>query len=75
MNSHSEDAIAMNGAQENHTAELERQQLIKQAHSLVAAIASRPGATKLLKGIMPTLEMYAGYKANRVRRRRLRGIS
>lgn len=55
---------------ENHTAELERQQLIKQAHSLVAALASRPGATKLLKGVMPTLELYAGYKSNRVRRRR-----
>lgn len=72
----------MNGAQENHAAELERQQLIKQAQALVAAmlakrsafgIASRPGATKLLKGVMPTLEMYAGYKANRVRRRRHQG--
>ena len=63
----------MNESQQTHAAELERQQLIKQAHSLVAAIASRPGATKLLKGIMPTLEMYAGYKSNRVRQRRLPG--
>lgn len=69
MKPRSEDALAMNGAQENHAAELERQQLIKQAHSLVAAIASRPGATKLLRGIMPTLELYAGYKSNCVRRR------
>lgn len=58
----------MNGTQEDHTAELDRQQLIKQAHALVAAIASRPGATKLLKGIMPTLQLYAGYKSNRARR-------
>lgn len=46
----------------------ERQQLIKQAHSLIAAIASRPGSTKLLRGIMPTLQLYAGYKTNRKRR-------
>lgn len=52
-----------------HNAELERQQLVKQAHCLVAAIASRPGAIKLLRGVIPTLEIYASYKANRVRRR------
>ncbi len=51
---------------ENHAAaELERQQLIKKCHSLVAAIANRPGSTKLLRGILPTLEIFAGYKANR----------
>lgn len=50
-------------------AELERQQLIKQAHCLVAAIASRPGAIKLLRGVIPMLEIYAGYKANRARQR------
>ena len=43
---------------ENHTAaELERQQLIRHCHSLVAAIANRPGSIKLLKGIVPTLEI------------------
>jgi len=52
-----------------HAAELERQQLIKQAHCLVAVIASRPGSIKLLQGVIPMLEIYAGYKANRVRRR------
>lgn len=52
-----------------YTAELERQQLIKQCHCLVAAIASRPGSVKLLRGIIPMLEIYAGYKTNRVRRR------
>lgn len=52
-----------------HAAELERQQLIKQCHCLVAVIASRPGAIKLLRGILPMLEIYAGYKANRVLRR------
>jgi len=59
-------AIAMNENQQTHAAELERQQLIKQCHSLIAAIASRPGATKLY-GIMPTLEQYAAYKQNRRR--------
>lgn len=62
----SNDAIAMS---ENYAAELERQQLVKQCHSLIAAIASRPGATKLLKGIVPVLEQYAQYKSNRVRRK------
>jgi hypothetical protein len=50
---------------EPHTAELEREQLIRHCHSLVAAIANRPGSTKLLKGIVPMLEIYANYKANR----------
>lgn len=48
-----------------HAAELERQQLIKQCHSLVAAIASKPSSIKLLRGILPMLEIYASYKANR----------
>lgn len=52
-----------------HAAELERQQLIKQAHCLVAAIASRPGSIKLLRGVIPMLEIYAGYKASRARQR------
>lgn len=50
---------------QNHAAELEREQLIRHCHSLVAAIANRPGSTKLLKGIVPMLEIYANYKANR----------
>ncbi len=54
---------------QTHAAELERQQLTKRAHCLVAQIATRPGATKLLKGIVPVLEQYAQYKAKRVRRK------
>jgi hypothetical protein len=59
----------MSESQPTHAAELERQQLVKQAHCLVAAIASRPGAIKLLRGVIPMLEIYAGYKANRMWRR------
>lgn len=62
-------AIAMTQTNLAHNAELERQQLVKQAHCLVAAIASRPGSIKLLQGVIPMLKIYAGYKANRVRRR------
>lgn len=51
------------------THELERQQLIKHAHCLIAVIASRPGAIKLLRGVIPMLEIYAGYKSNQARRR------
>lgn len=58
----------MNEPNHCHAAELEREQLVKQAHCLVAAIASRPGAIKLLRGVIPTLELYANYKRNRVRR-------
>jgi hypothetical protein len=50
---------------QNHAAELERQELIKKCHCLVAAIARRPGSTKLLLGIVPTLELFANYKSNR----------
>jgi len=53
----------MNENQQTHAAELERQQLIKQCHSLIAAIASRPGRN--FYGA-PTLE-YAAYKQNRRR--------
>ena len=52
-----------------YNAELEHQQLVKQAHCLVAAIANRPASVKLLRKVIPMLEIYAGYKANRVRRR------
>lgn len=65
MTSHQDEAIAVS---ENYAAELERQQLIKHCHALVAVIASRPGSTKLLRGIVPTLEQFAAYKVNRVQR-------
>lgn len=54
-------------------AELARQQLIKHCHALIAAIANRPGGTKLLQRIVPTLEMYASYKRGRRQRHRERG--
>ncbi len=47
--------------------ELERQGLIKKAHSLVAVISHRPGSTKLLKNVVQVLESYANYKLNRRR--------
>ena len=53
----------------------EHQHLVARCHTLVAAIASRPGATKLLKGIVPTLEMYAGYKRAQAQRSRGEGRS
>lgn len=45
----------------------EHQALVSEAHALIAAIAKRPGATKLLRGIIPMLQIYAAYKANRKR--------
>jgi hypothetical protein len=48
--------------------ECERQRLISECHALVAAIASRPGSTKLLRVVAPMLEHYASYKANRAQR-------
>jgi hypothetical protein len=49
--------------------ELERQhqELVKRAHSLIAAIASRPGSLKLLRITVAMLQSYAAYKANRNR--------
>lgn len=52
-----------------YAAELQRQELTAKCHALIAAIASRPGALKLLKGVLPTLQMYAQYKANRTNQR------
>lgn len=51
-------------------AELERQQatvgqLRSQCHQLIDAISKRPGAAKLLTGLLPTLKMYSKYKTKR----------
>jgi hypothetical protein len=54
-------------SQSHAAAELERQELIKQCHCLIAAIASRPGSTKLLRGVLPMLEVFAAYKQKRAR--------
>jgi len=51
----------------SYAAQQERQELIKEAHSLIAAIASRPGSTKLLRATVAMLQSYAAYKANRNR--------
>lgn len=59
---------------QSYIAELERQQLIKHCHSLIAEIANRPGAVKLLRGIVPTLERFARYKASS-KRQRLKAIT
>lgn len=42
-------------------------QLKLECHQLIEQVARRPGAAKLLLGIKGTLEMYASYKANRVK--------
>lgn len=65
----SQESKAMTELHQNRTLEIERQQLVKQAHCLIAAIASRPGSTKLLQGVIPMLKIYASYKVNRARRR------
>lgn len=37
-------------------------QLRSQCHELIDVISKRPGAVKLLLGVLPTLELYAQYK-------------
>jgi hypothetical protein len=59
----------MNETRQPHVAGLEHCELRRQAHQLVDAIAARPGGAKLLKGVIPTLETFANYKANRRRSR------
>lgn len=49
--------------------ELERQQLIKECHSLLALIAQKPYAIKLLHSARDGLLLVAGYKSNRIKRR------
>jgi hypothetical protein len=43
-------------------AELERERLIAECHSLIAAIASKPGSIKLLRGGVLSLRLYAAKK-------------
>ncbi len=47
--------------------ELERQKLIKKAHSLIFEIASRPNALRFLRSAISMLESYISFKANRTR--------
>jgi hypothetical protein len=47
--------------------EIERQKLIKRAHSLIFEIASRPNAQRLLRSVISMLESYISFKGNRTR--------
>jgi hypothetical protein len=44
--------------------EIERQQLVKEAHSLIVLIANKPNCLKLLKITIDSLKLYAGYKSS-----------
>ena len=44
--------------------ELERQELLKECHSLVSAIGRKPYAAKLLKAAKNGLMLYLDYKNN-----------
>lgn len=57
----------MNHPSNNAIAPTEReyQELVRRCHDLISTISRRPGAVKLLKGILPTLEQFAAYKVNR----------
>lgn len=48
-------------------AKIERQRLIKKAHSLIYEIASHPNALRLLRSAISMLESYISFKANRSR--------
>jgi hypothetical protein len=52
----------------SYAAQQERQELIKEAHCLIAVIASRPGSLKLLRLTVAMLQNYAAYKSNRKQR-------
>ncbi len=49
-------------------AELERQELIKKAHSLIALIAAKPNSLKVLRSTVAMLESYFAYKSGRGQR-------
>jgi len=42
--------------------------LRSECHRLIELIARRPGAVKLLNGLLPQLKLYSQYKANRRKR-------
>lgn len=43
----------------------QREELIREAHSLISAIASKPNSLKLLQAVVSSLHIYVGYKTNR----------
>lgn len=40
-------------------------ELKRQCHALIEVVAKRPGAIKLLQGVLNQLQIFAQYKANR----------
>lgn len=64
----SKDAIAIvKTERQSHAAELERQQLLRDCHGLIAAIGHKPYSNKLLRSARDSLERCLEYKANRKR--------
>lgn len=55
------------GTQSDPEVQLTVKQLRSQCHQLIEAISHRPGAAKLLLGLLPLLKLYANYKAGRSR--------
>ncbi len=55
----------MNENQQTHAAELERQELLKSCHSLIAKIGYKASCLKLLTLAQNHLLILSNYKANR----------
>ena len=55
----------MTDSHHNHAAELEREALIKECHSLIALIANKAYSNKLLKAAKAGLTLISQYKSNR----------
>lgn len=65
----SKEAIAVSENQQNHVLELQRQQLLRDCHGLIAAIGQKPYSNKLLRSARESLEKCLEYKANRGRQK------
>ena len=50
----------------------EVEEVRRECYRLLAVIAKRPGAAKLLTGVRDDLRIYAGYKQRDIRQRRKR---
>lgn len=53
--------------QSNSQVQLTVEQLRSQCHQLIDTISRKPGAAKLLLGLLPLLKLYANYKQRRSR--------
>lgn len=51
--------------QSNSEVQLTLEQMRSQCHQLIDTISRRPGAAKLLLGLLPMLKLYANYKQRR----------